>query len=76
MTVTPIQVGDGPVDVAVGEGAVWVANGLGRSVKRIDPESDKVVATIKLGNEPQRIAAGAGKVWVTVQAPEKGTTGS
>ena len=76
MTVTPIPVGDGPVDVAVGEGAVWVANGLGRSVTRIDPESGKVVETIKLGNEPQRIAAGAGKVWVTVQAPEKETTGS
>ena len=69
-TLTQIPVGDGPVDVAFGEGAVWVANSLGRSVSRIDPETNEVVETIGVGNAPQRLAAGAGRVWVTVRAPE------
>ena len=33
----PIPVGDSPADVAVGEGAVWVANEGGETVTRIDP---------------------------------------
>jgi streptogramin lyase len=70
---TRIDVGDGPVDVAVGEGAVWVANKLGQTVTRIDPDSGEVEDTVGLGNEPQRIAAGEGRVWVTVRAPENGT---
>ena len=69
-TIIDIDVGDGPVDVAVGEGAVWVVNQLSRTVSRIDPETNEVVATIPIGNEPQRIAAGEGFVWVTVRAPE------
>jgi YVTN family beta-propeller protein len=68
--ITPIPVGDGPVDVTFGEGAIWVANQLGRTVTRIDADSGDVVKTIKVGNEPQRIAAGEGYVWVTVRAPE------
>ena len=63
-------VGDGPVDVAVGEGGVWVASRLDRTVTRLDPATGKIVATIELGNEPQRIAAGGGAVWVSVRAPE------
>jgi YVTN family beta-propeller protein len=57
------------VDVAVGEGGVWVANSLDRTVNRIDPETGEVTTTIEIGNEPQRVAAGEGAVWVTVQAP-------
>ena len=51
---------------AVGESAVWVASDLGMSVSRIDPETNRVVATIPLGNRPGAIAAGEGYVWVTV----------
>ena len=32
-----------------GEGAVWVANSLGRSVTRIDPETNEVATTIPTG---------------------------
>ena len=63
-------VGDGPVDVAVGEGGVWVASSLDRTVTRLDPATGEIVATIELGNEPQRLAAGGGAVWVSVRAPE------
>jgi YVTN family beta-propeller protein len=63
-----IRVGDGPVDVAVGSGGVWVANSRDGTVSRIDPRSNKVVATIHIGSSPQGIAVGAGAVWVSVQA--------
>jgi streptogramin lyase len=66
-TVATIPVGDGPVDLAVGEDAVWVVNGGGRTISRIDPEVGNVVATIELENQPVRVAAGGGLVWVTVQ---------
>jgi YVTN family beta-propeller protein len=69
-TLTAIPVGDGPVDVAFGEGSVWVVSSLDRRLTRIDPESGDVKATIGLGNEPQRVAAGEGLVWVTVRATE------
>jgi serine/threonine-protein kinase len=77
----PIHVGDGPVHLAIGEGAVWVVNRLDASVTRIDQESGEVVATIDVGNDPQRVAAGEGSVWVTVRAPDQeppasDTTGS
>src|SRR6266542_4446544 len=67
-----IGVGDGPVDVAVGAGGVWVANSRDGTVSRIDPQTNEVVATIRLGNSPQAIAVGGGGVWVTVQARERG----
>jgi YVTN family beta-propeller protein len=63
-----IRVGDGPIDVAVGADGVWVANSRDGTVSRIDPRSNKVIATIRLGNSPQGIAVGAGAVWVSMQA--------
>ena len=68
-SLSTFDVGDGPVDVAFGEGAVWVVNRLDRTVMRLDPDSGDVVAEIGVGNEPQRVAAGEGSVWVTVRAP-------
>jgi YVTN family beta-propeller protein len=67
-----IPVGDGPVDVAVGAGGVWVANSRDGTVSRIDPQSNKVIVTIEVGGSPQGIAVGAGAVWVSVQAREPG----
>jgi YVTN family beta-propeller protein len=67
-TLTDIDVPDGPVDVAVGEGGVWVASALDRSVSRIDPGTNEVEKTIAVGNEPRRVAAGEGRVWVSVRA--------
>ena len=65
-----IRVGDGPVDVAVGAGGVWVANSRDGTVSRIDPQSKQVIATIRVGNSLQGIAVGGGVVWVSVQARE------
>jgi len=53
------------VDLAVGEGSVWVANRASPTVTRIDPHSLKVSARITVGTTPASIAVGFGKVWVT-----------
>jgi YVTN family beta-propeller protein len=52
-------------DVAVGLGAVWLARDTGPIVKRIDPATKRVVATIVLPFRPKSLAVGAGAVWVT-----------
>ena len=65
-----IRVGDGPVDIAVGAGGVWVANSREGTVSRIDPQSKQVIATIRVGHSLQGIAVGGGAVWVSVQARE------
>jgi len=52
-----------PANVAVGEGAVWVANTQHGTVARIDPATRKVT-TIKVGQTPSGVAVGAGAVWV------------
>jgi YVTN family beta-propeller protein len=50
--------------VAVGHGAVWSTRTYGE-IARIDPNTDKLVATIPVGNSPRSIATGLGAVWVT-----------
>jgi YVTN family beta-propeller protein len=37
---------------------------LDDEVARIDPASNRVVATIRLGASPKAIAAGGGSIWV------------
>ncbi|MGO9874371.1 MAG: hypothetical protein ACLPVY_11280 [Acidimicrobiia bacterium] len=50
--------------IAVGEGSVWVTAD-GGNVYRIDPATNRVVATIHVGGSASGIAVGAGRVWVT-----------
>jgi DNA-binding beta-propeller fold protein YncE len=69
VTPTRIPVGDGPSDVAVGEGGVWVVNRNEGTVSRVDPERNEVAETIPIDNVPRGVAAGGGAVWVTVGAP-------
>lgn len=56
--------------LVIGGGAVWVANMNPRTVTRIDPATNAVVATIALGEPdflwgPTRLAFGHGSVWAT-----------
>jgi YVTN family beta-propeller protein len=60
-----VPVGAGPYSIAVGEGAVWVANWIDGTVSRIDPASNTVVATIPVG-DVEFVAAGGGSVWVSI----------
>lgn len=59
-----IAVGRGPQDIAVTKGAVWVANINDHTVSRLDPASNKVVATIAVGEAPVGVAASENAVWV------------
>jgi YVTN family beta-propeller protein len=63
---TTIPIGGQPVDVAVGEGSVWIADPGTRSVVRVDPEENRVVARIRVGARPRGIAVGDGSVWISV----------
>jgi streptogramin lyase len=53
----------GPVGVEAGFGSVWAANGPAGTIIRIDPTSNKVVATIQTGRPVCCLAFGAGAVW-------------
>jgi DNA-binding SARP family transcriptional activator/streptogramin lyase len=60
-----VPIGGRPVGIAIGEGAVWVANGDDQTVLRLDPETFEVVKTIGgLGSEVTDVAVGYGSVWV------------
>jgi virginiamycin B lyase len=65
--VATIPVGAGPVDVLVGQDAVWVANAAQGTVSRIDPVTNTVTRTIRVGRNPVRLAAGFGSIWVANQ---------
>jgi class 3 adenylate cyclase/streptogramin lyase len=63
--VADVHVGARPVAVAVGDGAVWVANSSDGTVSRIDPRTRAVVRTIgNLGGDVSDIATGFGAVWI------------
>jgi peptide/nickel transport system substrate-binding protein len=59
-----IGVGNGPAAVAVGEGAVWVANRDDGTVSRIDPATNAVSDTVGVGGSPTAIATGHGALWI------------
>ncbi len=55
--------------IAAGDGAVWVTSSFDRTVSRIDPRTNRVVARMQLDGVPGQIAAGDGGVWVTTAKP-------
>jgi YVTN family beta-propeller protein len=60
-----IEVGNGPLDLAVGGGLVWVTNSLDGTVSRIDPNTTEV-GEVQVGSSPEGVAFGNGSVWVAV----------
>ena len=61
--------GVGPTAIAVGAGAVWVANTEAGTISRIDPATNEVGDTIELGAAPAGLVVANGLLWVSVQAP-------
>lgn len=63
---TNFAVGNSPIAIAAGEGAVWVVDDADHTLTRIDPASENAVLdTTTLGGQPSAVAVGAGAVWVT-----------
>ncbi len=62
--VTPIALPFIPAGIAAGAGGVWVTSLLDDKVVRIDPVSNRVLATIPVGRGASAIAVGLGSVWV------------
>ncbi|MGH9029490.1 MAG: hypothetical protein ACRDV4_07730 [Acidimicrobiales bacterium] len=68
------KVGQGPIGVAVGGGAVWVANAESGTVSEVDPRTMSVVggfrvpsgssSTSSSGSDPQTLSVWQGRVWV------------
>lgn len=54
-----------PRDVESGFGSIWVANGPSRTVTRIDPTTNAVLAVIPVSDPASVLAAGAGAIWLT-----------
>jgi hypothetical protein len=67
-----IPVEGGPFEIAAGRGAVWVTGNFIRRedvLQRIDPKTNRVVATIELpGRYAGPVATGPGGVWLLVSA--------
>ena len=61
-------VGRGTTGIAVGEGAVWVANSLDGTLARIDPGGSEV-RVIGLGHTPGGVVAAYGAVWTSPGEP-------
>jgi hypothetical protein len=53
----------GPARIRTGLGAVWVVNGMNRTLARIDPQSNHVSAVISLKHETSRVEIGNDAVW-------------
>ena len=64
-TARTIPLGDGPLGITSGEGAVWVVLYGERPLLRLDPLTGKVAARIPVGDGPLSVAAAEGSVWVT-----------
>jgi streptogramin lyase len=55
-----------PTGIAVGAGAVWVADGAANALVRLDPTTDRIAGSIPLGGLPKALVAGRSRVWVAV----------
>jgi YVTN family beta-propeller protein len=54
--------GNGPIDIAIGGGSIWVTNSVDGTVSRIDPATNDV-HQIRVGGSPEGVGFGNGSVW-------------
>lgn len=65
-----ISVGGGPLRMAAGFGSLWVASHRAASLVRIDPSTNRVLATIRTGTEScGEPAIGLARVWISGCGP-------
>jgi class 3 adenylate cyclase len=63
-TMSSIDVGETPGDIAIGSRYVWVLDSSAGSVSRIDPSTNRVLRPIHLTGRQDALAIGEGFVWV------------
>ena len=61
-----IPVGKGVQSITTGDGMVWAANPLTRTIDEISPATRKVVRQIAIGGQPSSIVESDGRLWVTI----------
>jgi len=59
-----IPAGQGIDGVLIHGGAIWVESDRDHVLRRVDPATNTVVASLDLGTEPRNLAFGAGSLWV------------
>ena len=64
-----VKVGSNPIALAVGEGAVWVANQGDHTLSRIDLHTGTPPTTIVVSGSPKAIAVGEGASWLATGLP-------
>ncbi len=60
----------GVEDLAVGAGAVWIADRARSSVVRVDPRSGRITHTARVGGFVTGVAVGEGAVWASLRSGE------
>ena len=65
--VQAVSVGNGPVGVAVGDNAVWVANTPDRTISRVDPTSGSMTK-INLPDRPREVAYADDLLWASTRS--------
>jgi peptide/nickel transport system substrate-binding protein len=70
-TVAHVPVGNEPNGVAIGEGAVWISDGLDGTLTRIDPATNEPVALIAVGQGASGVAVDGTGVWVPVPTEDR-----
>ncbi|MCW2596615.1 MAG: extracellular solute-binding protein [Jatrophihabitans sp.] len=66
-----INVGRGPLGIAVVGDTVWVTNALDGNVSRIPTNGTSPVDTVRVGSEPAQLAAVDNHVWIAIQAAKR-----
>lgn len=63
---------DAPQGLAVADGAVWVAQHRGGRVARVDPATNRVVASVRVtGGQPARMATSEHSLWLALYSSNK-----
>jgi YVTN family beta-propeller protein len=66
LNTTIIETGNGPKGVAVGAGAVWVADSIASTVTRIDPTTNRPSGEpIDVASNPYGVDTNGDDVWIT-----------
>jgi virginiamycin B lyase len=58
-----IHVGGHPISLAEANGSIWVANYARGVVQRIDPATNRIVATVRVPGQPWGLTVADGAVW-------------